>query len=147
MYLRDVALDRTYHTSKKAVESPPKNYPVGRSTWWRRAASPDRTPAAACCISDCTSCPWSRWWVRSWWCSCTQREKQLHLRHGASSTLTQERAENQGKDEDAVEKKDEDCAHDCTTDIVLHLKSCILRHTSYLIGSLWRVTNSIMHVM
>jgi hypothetical protein len=34
------------------------------------------------------------------------------------------------------DQKDEDCAHDCTTDIVLHLNSCILRHTSYLIGSL-----------
>ena len=39
--------------------------------------------------------PWSRWWVYSWWCSCTQREKQLHILHGASSALTQERIENQ----------------------------------------------------
>jgi hypothetical protein len=65
------ARPRIPHVKKKAVESPPKNYPVGRSTWWRRAASPDRTPAAACCISGCTSCPWSRWWVRSWWIDCT----------------------------------------------------------------------------
>ena len=49
------------------------------------------------------------------------------------------RIENQKEDEDAVEKKDEDWAHDCTIDIVSpHLGSCITRHT-YLIGSLWRV--------
>jgi len=52
---------------------------------------------------------------------------------------TKERTENEKEDEDAVEKKDEDWAHDCTIDIVSpHLGSCITRHT-YLIGSLWRV--------
>ena len=46
------------------------------------------------------------------------------------------RIENQKEDEDAVEKKDEDWAHDCTIDIVSpHLGSCITRHT-HLIGSL-----------
>jgi hypothetical protein len=46
------------------------------------------------------------------------------------------RIENQKEDEDAVEKKDEDWAHDCTIDIVSpHLNPCIPRHT-YLIGSL-----------
>ena len=72
-------------------------------------------------------------------CSCTQGEKQLRLHHCASSNLTQERIANQTGDEDAVEKKDGDCAHDCTTDVVsARLDSCITRHT-YLIGSLWRV--------
>jgi len=54
-------------------------------------------------------------------------------------TSYKERTENEKEDEDAVEKKDEDWAHDCTIDIVSpHLGSCITRHT-YLIGSLWRV--------
>jgi hypothetical protein len=141
-------LRSTAHTTrrKKTVESPPKNYPVGRSTWWRRAASPDRTPAAACCISGCTSCPWIRWWVRSCWCSCTQREKQLHLlHHGASSALTQERIENQKRMRTQLRRRTRTVQRLHTTDIVpphLNLNS-ILRHTSYLIGSLWRVTNSI----
>jgi hypothetical protein len=61
--------------------------------------------------------------------------KQLHLRHGASSYLSQQRIANQKK-EDAVEKKDEDWAYDCTTNVIsisTRLDSCILRHT-YLIG-------------
>ena len=63
-------------------------------------------------------------------CSCTQGEKQLRLHHCASSNLTQERIANQTGDEDAVEKKDEDWAYDCTIDVIsMRLDSCILHDT------------------